>query len=105
MDPRDAYRDDLPDYVLQRRKNPLSHSSGIHEWARMYKLLFARYYRQQKFELHEPLRMDFSHVLAANDYHVDRAIAAEESSRDYPMWELIKESLKAGLRSYVLRAR
>ena len=71
----------------------------------MYKIFFARYYRQQRFELHEPLRMDFSHVLATNDYHVDRAIAAEASSRDYPRRELIKETLKAGLRSYVLGAR
>ena len=99
---REAYRDDLPDYIIGRRKNPLSHSSGVHEWARMYKILFARYYRQQRFDLHEPLRMDFSQVLATNDYHVDRAIAEEGSYRDYPRWELVKESLKAGLRSYVL---
>jgi asparagine synthase (glutamine-hydrolysing) len=102
---REAYRDELPDYVISRRKNPLSHSSGVHEWARMYKILFGRYYRQGRFDLHEPLRMDFSHVLATNDYHVDRAIAEEGSYRDYPTWELVMESLKAGLRSYVVGTR
>ena len=99
---REAYRDELPEYIIGRSKNPLSHSSGVHEWARMYKILFARYYNQQRFHLHEPMRMDFSHVLAMNDYRVDRAIAAEGLSRDYPRWELVKESVKAGLRSYVL---
>jgi asparagine synthase (glutamine-hydrolysing) len=102
---RQAYRDELPNYVISRSKNPLSHSSGVHEWARMYKILFGRYYDQERFDLHEPLRMDFSHVLAMNDYDVDRAIAAEGSARDYPRWELVKEAAKAGLRTWVVGAR
>jgi asparagine synthase (glutamine-hydrolysing) len=101
---REAFREELPGYIIRRGKNPLSHSSGVHEWARMYKILFARYYRQQRFQLHEPLRMDFSHVLATNDYQVDRAIAAEKATRDYSKWELLKDSLKAGVRSYVVGA-
>lgn len=99
---REAYRDDLPEYIIRRRKNPLSHSSGVHEWARMYKILFARYYRERRFDLHEPLRKDFSHILATNGYRVDQAIDEEGLHRDYAAWELIKESLKAGLRSYVI---
>ncbi len=99
---RAAYQDELPAYVINRRKNPLSHSSGVHEWARMYKILFARYYRQERFDLHEPLRMDFSHILAANDHQVDRAIREEALHRDYPRWELVKETVKASLRSYVV---
>jgi asparagine synthase (glutamine-hydrolysing) len=102
---RQAYRDELPDYIIGRAKDPLSHSSGVHEWARMYKILFARYYAHERFALHEPLRMDFSYVLATHDYDVDRAIAAEASPHDYPRRELVKEAVKAGLRSYVLGAR
>jgi asparagine synthase (glutamine-hydrolysing) len=102
---REAYRDDLPDYILERPKNPLSHSSGVHEWARMYKILFRRYYDQQRFDLHEPMRMDFSHVLAMSGYDVDRAIEAERTSGDYPRLELVKESVKAGLRSFLLGSK
>ena len=31
----------LPDYIRQRPKNPMSHSSGLHERVRLYKPLFA----------------------------------------------------------------
>lgn len=99
---REAYRDDLPSYITRRHKNPLSHSSGIHEWVRIYKPLFARYYKRYRFDLHEPMRRDFSYILASNEYDVERAIAEESASRDYPLMELLKESAKASVRTYVL---
>ena len=34
---RQAFADMLPDYITQRPKNPMSHSSGLHERARLYK--------------------------------------------------------------------
>ena len=39
---REAFADMLPDYIRRRPKNPMSHSSGLHERARLYKPLFAR---------------------------------------------------------------
>ena len=42
---REAFADLLPDYIRRRPKNPMSHSSGLHERARLYKPLFARIHR------------------------------------------------------------
>ena len=39
---REAFAGLLPDYIRRRPKNPMSHSSGLHERARLYKPLFAR---------------------------------------------------------------
>ncbi|MGH3275136.1 MAG: asparagine synthetase B family protein, partial [Streptosporangiaceae bacterium] len=37
---REAFADLLPRYIRERPKNPMSHSSGLHERARLYKPLF-----------------------------------------------------------------
>ncbi len=42
---REAFDDLLPDYIKARHKNPMSHSSGLHERIRLYKPLFPRIYR------------------------------------------------------------
>ena len=42
---RHAFSEILPDYVRLRPKNPLSHSSGLHERVRLYRSLFPRIYR------------------------------------------------------------
>ena len=38
---RRAFTGLLPDYIISRPKNLMSHSSGLHERARIYKPLFA----------------------------------------------------------------
>ncbi len=76
---RQAFADLLPGYVAWRPKNPLSHSSGLHERARMYKPLFARIHRSFGYDLHEPVRRDFSVVLARCGNDLDRACAAAVS--------------------------
>lgn len=73
---RQAFADLLPGYVARRPKNPLSHSSGLHERIRMYKPLFARIHRSFGYDLHEPVRKDFSAVLARCGNDLDRACAA-----------------------------
>jgi asparagine synthase (glutamine-hydrolysing) len=100
---REAFRDELPDYIVQRAKNPLSYSSGLHEWVRMYKILFARYYNRCGYGLHAPMKKDFSYILTRNGYDLDRAFEEEKLAKDYPKSELVKEALKAGLRTYVIR--
>lgn len=95
---REAFRDELPDYILQRHKNPLSHSSGLHEGVRRYKFCFQREYQREKFQLHQPLRQDFSAILRQAADNVDVAIAATASFPDYRRRELILEWLKASLR-------
>jgi len=102
---REAFRDELPDYVIERRKNPLSYSSGLHEAVRMYKILFATYYNRCRFDLHEPIKMDFSYVLTSNNYDFDAAVEQDRLARDYPKLELVKEALKAGVRRYVIGPR
>ena len=49
---RHAFADILPDYVRQRPKNPLSHSSGLHERVRLYRSQFPRIYRSFGYDLH-----------------------------------------------------
>lgn len=86
---RRAFAGQLPGYVARRPKNPLSHSSGLHERARLYKPLFARIHRSFGYDLHEPVHKDFSTVLArcGNDLDLARAAAvgdysAREHARD-----------------------
>ncbi len=80
---RQAFADLLPGYVLRRPKNPMSHSSGLHERARLYRALFARMHRSFGYDLLEPVRRDFSVVLVQCELDLDRAIAATRTRLDY----------------------
>jgi len=80
---RQAFADLLPDYIRRRPKNPMSHSSGLHERVRLYKPLFARIYRSFGYDLAEPMRRDFSIVLDQHDLDLDRALAAAAARPDY----------------------
>ena len=60
---RDAFADVLPDYILKRHKNPMSHSSGLHERIRLYRPLFAGMYRSFGYDAAGPMRRNFSDVL------------------------------------------
>jgi asparagine synthase (glutamine-hydrolysing) len=80
---RHAFADILPAYVRQRPKNPLSHSSGLHERVRLYRPLFPRIYRSYGYEQHAPMRRDFSIVLAKHGLDLDRALADAHLQPDY----------------------
>jgi asparagine synthase (glutamine-hydrolysing) len=80
---RQAFSDVLPRYILRRPKNPMSHSSGLHERARLYRARFARMHRSFGYDLLEPVRRDFSVVLGQCDLDLDRAIAAAAMRHDY----------------------
>jgi asparagine synthase (glutamine-hydrolysing) len=80
---RHAFSDILPEYVLRRPKNPMSHSSGLHERIRLYRPLFARIYRSFGYDLAEPMRRDFSSVLERNGLDLDRTLAGPEMRGDY----------------------
>jgi asparagine synthase (glutamine-hydrolysing) len=73
----------LPDYIRQRPKSPLSHSSGLHERARLYRPLFARLQRSFGYDLLEPVRRDFSVLLGQSGYDLDRALAQGQARQDY----------------------
>jgi asparagine synthase (glutamine-hydrolysing) len=99
---RDAFKDELPEYIVGRMKNPLSYSSGLHEAVRMHKITFASYYNEFGFDLHAPIKMDFSYILEKNNFNFEAALAEDELARDYPKLELLRESLKAGARRYLI---
>ena len=80
---RQAFSDALPDYILRRPKNPMSHSSGLHERARLYRALFAGMQRSFGYDLFQPVRRDFSVVLGQNGHDLDRALAAARTRQDY----------------------
>ncbi len=84
---REAFADLLPGYIRQRPKNPMSHSSGLHERARMYRPLFARLHRSFGYDLLGPVRRDFSILLDACGNDLDRAIAESGRRLDYTMLE------------------
>jgi asparagine synthase (glutamine-hydrolysing) len=98
---REAFKGELPEYILRREKSPLSYSSGLHEWVRMQKISFASYYNEFGFDLHAPIKMDFSYILARNNYDFAAAVAEDELAKDYPKLELVKEALKARARKYL----
>jgi asparagine synthase (glutamine-hydrolysing) len=82
---RHAFADILPDYVRQRPKNPLSHSSGLHERVRLYRSQFPRIYRSFGYDALGPMRRDFSIVLEQHDLDLDRALQDVETQPDYSM--------------------
>jgi asparagine synthase (glutamine-hydrolysing) len=82
---RHAFADILPDYVRQRPKNPLSHSSGLHERVRLYRSQFARIYRSFGYEQLGPMRRDFSIVLEQHGLDLDGALRDVISQPDYSM--------------------
>jgi asparagine synthase (glutamine-hydrolysing) len=84
---RHAFADLLPDYVRQRPKNPLSHSSGLHERVRLYRSLFPRIYRSFGYDALGPMRRDFSIVLERHGLDLDRALRDVDVQPDYSMTE------------------
>ena len=102
---REAFKDELPEYIIARSKNPLSYSSGLHEWVRMHKISFASYYHGFRYDLHAPMKMDFSYILERNNFNFEAAAAEDRLARDYPKLELLKESLKAGARTFLIGQR
>jgi asparagine synthase (glutamine-hydrolysing) len=99
---RHAFADVLPDYIRLRPKNPMSHSSGLHERARLFKPRFARMHRSFGYDLHAPVRRDFSTVLARCDMDLDRAVRDHASRPDYTVAEHTRDFLGA-LRRNLLR--
>jgi asparagine synthase (glutamine-hydrolysing) len=88
---RHAFRDMLPAYILERPKNPMSHSSGLHERARLYRPLFARMQRSFGYDQLDPVRRDFSVVLGQCGYDLDLAIAAGRARPDYTAKEHVRD--------------
>src|SRR5215472_1776300 len=80
---RQAFEGVLPEYILRRGKNPMSHSSGLHERARLYRPLFAGMHRSFGYDLLEPVRRGFSVVLGRCGHDLDRAVAATVTMEDY----------------------
>jgi asparagine synthase (glutamine-hydrolysing) len=80
---RQAFADMLPDYIIERPKKPMSHSSGLHERARIYRPLFARMQRSFGYALRAPVRRDFSVVLGQCGHDVDLALAQTRLRPDY----------------------
>ncbi|MCP2335238.1 asparagine synthetase B family protein [Actinomadura rupiterrae] len=92
---REAFADILPDYIRRRPKNPMSYSSGLHERARLYKPLFARTHRRYRYDLHEPVRRDFSIVLEQCGLDLDRALQASATRPDHTVTEHARDLLGA----------
>ena len=82
---RHAFADILPEYVRRRPKNPLSHSSGLHERVRLYRSQFPRIYRSLGYERLGPMRRDFSIVLASHGLDLDRALRDVTAQPDYSL--------------------
>jgi asparagine synthase (glutamine-hydrolysing) len=84
---RRAFADILPEYVRLRPKNPLSHSSGLHERVRLYRSQFPRIYRSFGYDRLGPMRRDFSIVLEQHGLDLDRALRDVDDQPDYSMGE------------------
>ncbi len=103
---RQAFAGLLPDYILSRPKNPMSHSSGLHERARLYRALFAGMQRSFGYGLLGSVRRDFSVLLSQCGHDLDLAVAAAQVRRDYTTAEHARDlagalrwNVAAGLRS------
>jgi asparagine synthase (glutamine-hydrolysing) len=88
---REAFADVLPGYIIGRPKNPMSHSSGLHERARLYKPWFSRIHSYQGYNWCAPVRRDFSTVLDACGNDLDLALAQAAARPDYNMRERVRD--------------
>jgi asparagine synthase (glutamine-hydrolysing) len=92
---RQAFADMLPEYILQRPKNPMSHASGLHERARLYRARFARLQRSFGYDLLDPVRRDFSVLLAQCGYDLDLAVEQGFARPDYTAAEHARDLVGA----------
>ena len=99
---RHAFADILPEYVAARHKNPMSHSSGLHERIRLFRPLFPTMYRSFGYQALAPLQRDFSEVLKDHDFDLDAAVHAARPARDLTVLEHARDFAGA-LRWNVLR--
>lgn len=99
---REAFKNELPEYILFRKKNPLSHSSGLHEVVRLKKVYFKRFYNKFRFYLHDQIRRDFSITLNLNNYNILEATKHEELYKDYTIKHKLGEFIKGLIRFYIL---
>ncbi|MFC4108539.1 asparagine synthetase B family protein [Micromonospora zhanjiangensis] len=88
---REAFADLLPDYILNRPKNPMSYSTGLHDRARLFKPRFARMHRSFGYDLLEPVRRDFDSVLMGCDHDLERAVANSVARQDYTRREHLRD--------------
>jgi asparagine synthase (glutamine-hydrolysing) len=88
---RKAFADQLPDYIRDRPKSPMSYSSGLHDRARLYKPLFPRLHRSFGYHLLEPIRRDFDSVLMRCGNDLDLAVAETAARQDYTMLERARD--------------
>jgi asparagine synthase (glutamine-hydrolysing) len=88
---REAFADQLPGYIRGRPKNPMSHSSGLHERARLYKPLFAGIHRSAGYDRYAPVRRDFSVVLESCGNDLDLALARASARPDYTRRERARD--------------
>jgi asparagine synthase (glutamine-hydrolysing) len=88
---REAFADLLPGYVRDRPKNPMSHSSGLHERARLYKPLFPGLHRYAGYDLCAPVRRDFSAVLESCGNDLDLAVRELAARPDYTAGERARD--------------
>ncbi|MGB6457333.1 MAG: asparagine synthase-related protein [Streptosporangiaceae bacterium] len=84
---RHAFADIVPGYVRNRPKNPLSHSSGLHERIRLYRSQFPRMYRSFGYDQLGPMRRDFSIVLEEHGLDLDQALRDADIQPDYSIAE------------------
>ena len=105
---REAFRDVLPDYILARHKNPMSHASGLHERVRLYKPLMPGWYRSFGYGVAGPMRRDFSVELLRSGNDLEAALAAADLGEDYTAAERAKDfagALRWNLRNAVTPGR
>ena len=88
---REAFADLLPGYIRDRPKNPMSHSSGLHERARLYKPLFPGLHRSAGYDLCAPVRRDFSAVLESCGNDLDLAVSQLAARPDYTAGERARD--------------
>ena len=92
---REAFRADLPDYILARHKNPMSHASGLHERVRLYKPMMHRWYRSFGYEVAGPMRRDFSIELLRAGNDLEAALRTAELQQDYTTVERVRDFVGA----------
>ncbi len=88
---RHAFADLLPDHIATRHKNPMSHSSGLHERVRLFKPLMPRWYRDFGYDALGPMRRDFSRVLNDSGYDLAAAMQRADLAEDYTPLERARD--------------
>lgn len=70
---REAFRNILPPYIINKPKTHRSQADDIYDWMHKYKIFYSGYYNKCNLHLHDTIKEDFTLILEKNNFDLDKS--------------------------------